>query len=557
MRLQFRLQSAHDVIEFLRKRVWWIALPIAIIGPTGSIVVRKLPDSYRSDTVILVEPQKIDPNFVRNPISVNVKDRLDKIRNKIMSSTNLASIVTKFHLFEYQSIPLTEQAKIELLRKRIQIYVDQPFGGQGGVQVSYFSISYEDRNPHLAQAVTAEIAVQFLSEEDVQGKEKMLTTSSFIDNQLARSLADLEAKKRDLSQARLQGVVNMPLDAATYAKQLDNIEEELRGVREGIGQWQDRLASVERELNTTPQTVTREVATYESGQDNQPATKMDLAIPSAGAALTPTVDVASIEAELGKLRKTYTDEHPDVRRLLRQLERAQAQLSQSSSSGDSFNEKEPTYKTVTAANPSYRRLSAQTVQIRRTIDTQQNKLSVLEKQRASLEQRLAQWPRITQFIADKTAEMQSLEAQYTALKGRQQEIRLSMELADQAQTEQFRIQDAANLPEKPVGPNRPKLLLANWFAALCLGFGLALARDLIDQSVRTPSDITSIRPVPILVSIPPIFSNEERAQLKQRRRYLMGLYIASGAAVVSLLILVVLNERLFQKVMDYVNVYFA
>ena len=144
---------------------------------------------------------------------MNIKDRLNQIRNKILSSTNLDLIVKKFRLYEDQRIPLTDQAKVDLLRRRIEIYVDRP-GGYDQSQVSYFSISYEDKSPEMAQAVTAEVAAQFLSEEEKQSKEKMVRTSSFIDNQIAENLAVLEAKKKELSQARLQNMVNMPFDAA-------------------------------------------------------------------------------------------------------------------------------------------------------------------------------------------------------------------------------------------------------------------------------------------------------------------------------------------------------
>jgi polysaccharide biosynthesis transport protein len=557
MKINFRLHTLKDYLDFLRKRTWWIILPCLIAGPLGSVIIYKLPNIYESSTVILVEPQKIDPNFVRNPVSVNIKDRMNQIRNKILSSTNLDLIVKNFRLYEDQRIPLTDQAKVDLLRRRIQIYVDHP-GGYEQSQVSYFSVSYEDKSPEMAQAVTAEVAAQFLSEEEKQSKEKIVKTSNFIDNQIAQNLTVMEAKKKELSQVRLQNMVNMPFDAATYAKQLDTVETEISGVREGIDRWQDKVLSLERDLSTTPQTVTRQVQVFdenESAEAGDDASQPQHSIPSV------STDITALEAEIDRLKRSYTDEHPDVRRLTKRLEALRAQTDQSSQAtakaGVSRPVAEPAVKSVTSPNLLYRRLTAQVAQVKRTIETQQTRLAVLEKQKAGLQERLGRWPQITQLIADKTDEINSLEAQYNALKAKQQEARLSVELSNRAQTEQFRIQDPANFPELPIKPARPRLFLLTWALGLGLGVALALARDLTDQSIRTPSDVTSIHSVPILVSIPPIQTEQERISARRRHRYLLGLYAFSGASLVGILLFAVLNEGIIRWILDYINIYFT
>ena len=197
------------------------------------------------------------------------------------------------------------------------------------------------------------------------------------------------------------------------------------------------------------------------------------------------------------------------------------------------------------------------VQVKRTIETQQTKLATLEKQRVGLQERLSRWPQITQLIADKTDEINSLETQYNALKTKQQEARLSIELINRAQTEQFRIQDPANLPEFPIKPDRRRLFLLTWVMGLGLGVALALARDLTDQSIRTPSDVSMIHPLPILVSIPSIQTEQERITARRRHRYLVGLYAFSGASVVGILLFAVLNERIISWILDYINIYFT
>ncbi len=555
MRLLLRLKTPKDILDFLWRRIGYVVIPVFIVGPVGSFLVYKLPAIYSSYTVILVEPQKIDPSFVRNPVTVNIKDRLNQIRNKIISSTNLAGIVKRFGLFEDQTIPLSEQAKIDLLRKRIQIYVDRP-GGYETAQVSYFSISFEDKDPRLAQGVTSEVASQFLSEEEKQSKEKIIKTSAFIDSQIEERLTALESRRRELSQARLQSMVDMPLDAATYAKQLDALETEMAGVRESIDRWQEKLLSLERDLSSTPKNVERQVQVVDEASDTTEAQSQ--APPPAAAS---GGDITAIQAEIDRLKRTYTDNHPDVRRLMRQLEALKAQDETNAKTTPTPNketsETTPVYKTVTTPNPVYRRLTGQMTQVKKTIETQQAKLDSLNKQKVEQQARLSKWPQINQVIADKTAEISSLETEYNGLKAKQQEAKLSVELVNRSQTEQFRIQDPANLPEIPVKPDRPKLYLAVWMVALGIGVGLALARDLTDQTIRGPLDIQMFHTVPMLVSIPTILTVGEETTMRRRHWMLLSVYLLSGAATISLLIYGALNENLVRRVLDYINIYFA
>ena len=562
MRFQFRLNSPKDYADFLRKRIWWIVLPVLLIGPVGSFVIYLIPDMYRSYTVVLVEPQKIDPNFVRNPLSLAVKDRLNQIRNKILGSSNLDVILNKFKLFEGHVVELTHQAQIELLRKRIDIYVDLPAAGSQANQVSYFSISYVDTDPYVAQKVCAEVASQFLTEEEKQSKERILRTSGFIDTQLEDRMAELEAKRRDLSRVRLQSMVNMPLDAATYARQLEALESEVSGVRDGVVRWEEKLQSLERDLVTTPKTVERQVQVYDETSQFEPE-------PTVAAVPAPaSIDYSSFEAELAILRKKgYTDSHPDIRKLLRQIEALKLQeeaiskVAEANSKAAVHNEEErtksaPTFKSVSAPNPAFRRLTSQVAQVKRTLEREELRLQNLLKQKSELEVRLAQWPRATQTIADKTAEINLLEEEYNSLKAKQQDARLSVELIKRAQAEQFRIQDPASRPESPVPSSRPQLYLTTWLAALGFGLFLAVARDVTDQTIRTPLDLKLLS-VPVLVSIPSMLTPAEKEAQRSQRNLLYGLYAFSGLIVISLTVYAALNESLKRQVMDYISVYFV
>jgi hypothetical protein len=70
--------------------------------------------------------------------------------------------------------------------------------------------------------------------------------------------------------------------------------------------------------------------------------------------------------------------------------------------------------------------------------------------------------------------------------------------------------EPANLPVKPISPDRKRIALIGLVASLGSGLGLAWLRDLINPSVKGPLELARIARVPILNPIPYIETRRER-----------------------------------------------
>ena len=71
-----------DYWEILTRLRWWLVLPTVLItGATlgGSL---KVPKMYRSETLILVEPQKVPTDYAKSTASTDETDRLQNIRQE-------------------------------------------------------------------------------------------------------------------------------------------------------------------------------------------------------------------------------------------------------------------------------------------------------------------------------------------------------------------------------------------------------------------------------------------------------------------------------------------
>ena len=93
----------------------------ALLGPiVGYGVSLKLPSRYTSQTLVLVEEQKVPESFVKPVVTDLLEQRLATMQEQILSRSRLQPIVERFELFA-DNTKLSIDDKIELTRKATEI----------------------------------------------------------------------------------------------------------------------------------------------------------------------------------------------------------------------------------------------------------------------------------------------------------------------------------------------------------------------------------------------------------------------------------------------------
>src|SRR5579864_7928365 len=79
-----------------------------------------LPAKYRSETVILIEQQRVPEKLVEPNVSIDLQQRLQSMSEQILSRTRLLGIIEKFHLYgeTHQADP---DRLLETMRKDIGV----------------------------------------------------------------------------------------------------------------------------------------------------------------------------------------------------------------------------------------------------------------------------------------------------------------------------------------------------------------------------------------------------------------------------------------------------
>ena len=92
-------KSLEDYWAIVRRRRWWILLPLFLCWALVWGVSWLLPTTYRSEALILVEQQKVPEQYVVPNVTVSLQDRLQSMTQQILSRTRLQATIDRFHLY--------------------------------------------------------------------------------------------------------------------------------------------------------------------------------------------------------------------------------------------------------------------------------------------------------------------------------------------------------------------------------------------------------------------------------------------------------------------------
>ena len=152
--------NARDIISMLIRRKMWIIACMLIVPPLVFLAGRLWPKKYRSETVILVDPQRVPEDYVK-AITGDVTDRLQTISEEVMSRTRLLTIANKDGLYRKIRKNSGDDKAVDAMRKDIKVDIIM---GANERNLDGFKIAYIAPMPGLAQNVTQQLADLFIEE---------------------------------------------------------------------------------------------------------------------------------------------------------------------------------------------------------------------------------------------------------------------------------------------------------------------------------------------------------------------------------------------------------
>jgi hypothetical protein len=182
------------------------------------------------------------------------------------------------------------------------------------------------------------------------------------------------------------------------------------------------------------------------------------------------------------------------------------------------------------------------------IARQQKLLDETRGQIADISSRINRVPQAEVGLSTLDREYQTKKSAFDDLLKKQQGADLSAEASKSAQGETITVIDPASLPEKPVAPKRPMLMIFG--LALGLGCGLLLAAAFEVprlMTIQTVEDARHYTSLPVLVSVPELLTAREERRRKVRRTALAFASVVATVVSIPALALLLKLSHVFEK----------
>jgi polysaccharide chain length determinant protein (PEP-CTERM system associated) len=446
-----RSDPGTQLIEYLEvpvRRPWHVVIPLVIVTAIAIALAYFLPKKYKSSTLILVESDKMPDSFVTQISTDRTTRHLQTLKQEVLSRTRLEQVITELNPYgtnDHEPLATT----IERMRQAIEISV------RG---TDAFSIEYFHRDPQMAMRVADRLTSLFIEEAAGARQKQVAEAYQFIDAQLAEARRQLEVRDQALRQYKEQHLGRLPEQMTANLSTLQRLQLEQQTTASSLRSLQDRQSLLE----SSARPVTRADPEYS--------------------------ELIQLRKNLASLRMRYTDEHPDVRALENQI----ARIERSRRTED----------TDTPAAPA--RPEPELEQVRAEIRDLRLKAADVDKRIADFQGRVEQAPRVEQDIATLTRDYNKLNENYLALLNKKLEAQMAAKLEQRWKGEQFRILDPANVPERPVFPDKRLFAVLGALLGLGIGMGLAVSAHLLDHSLKNVAQLEELLPFPVLANIPSI-----------------------------------------------------
>jgi polysaccharide biosynthesis transport protein len=475
---------AFSLLSILRT-VWKRKVRIALVwfgfGVVGLAVVRLLPAVYLSEAVILVDTQKIPEKFVSATVATDLEERIASIRQTLLSGGELKKIIEDFGLYRDTRRTRFEEDILETMRKDITITLESVGSGANNKKTAAFRIGYQGPDPAVVMRVANRLTDLYVEQNLKTREGQAAGTSEFIDTQLQEAKKRLDELEAAVSAYKLQHNGELPQQEQSLGNTLSRLQTELEANRDAINRAQQTRVILEGNLNAMEVSLAAQTHAWEQAQQFAGA-GATVSVPGQPATAPQRKASEVLQEQLEVLRERYKEDHPDLARLRREIEKVkrieeQRQPAGSKETETSARPAEGAPKTaplvrepaeIAHAREQVTGLKAQIKASDKELEDRKGEQQRILRDLDVYQRRLERLPVREQEMAQITRDYEMSKANYKSLLDKRMAAEMALDMERRQQSERFTVVDRAQLPGKPIKPKRPQLY------AVALGLGLVL-----------------------------------------------------------------------------------
>ena len=492
--LGHRSLTLQDYTVILKRRWWIIAIPAIIFPIVGYGITFLVQPQYVSQTLVLVEQQKVPDSYVKPVITEDLSGRLATMREQILSRSRMQPIIERFNLFANSKMSMDD--RIDQTRKNIDIKPIQSELARTGGLPGFF-ISFKAGDARTAQLVCGEIQSLFVSENLSDRQASAAGTTDFLKGQLADAKAKLDEEDAKLAKFQQTYVGKLPGAEASNTSMLTTLNTQLDAATQALARMEQDKSYAESMLALQQSQSTQTPEHGMSLQANQ-------------------LELQQLLAQEADLTSRYTDDYPDVVTVRRKITELRQQMAKAPAPSVSPAPSSP----KPSDSLSVLQLRAQLRAMEQGIVQKKRDQAEVQGQLRMYQERVASSPAVEEEYKSITRDNQTAQAFYDDLLNKMNQSKMATDLERRQQGEQFRVMDEPNLPEAPDFPKRPIFVGGGLTAGLALGLLVVALLEYLDTALRSERDVWAFTKLPTLAVI--AYSGEESAVNAKRRWFGLG-----------------------------------
>ena len=453
-----------DYLAIAHRRRPFFVTPLCVALAIGALYCLFAPRVYEANAVILVQNEKlINPLIQGLAMPTAVSDRLQTLREEILSYQNLSRVVIEHHLLEphQQSNQVALDRMVKQLREVILVKMRAR---------SLIEVSYQGRDRSKVQELVNALSDIVINRDAAIQREESNAAINFIEEELQvyrKKLEDSETKLREFKELYL---TQMPV-AAALNSQLKDLEVQLSNLLVDNTEEHPRVVDVKRKINEVrrqrDEEIKRLVAKGVLGGQDAKAT----------------------EEMLNQMSGTGQSAHP------------QAQKVQQAVAGVVAGFEAPEVSVPTGPKVAIGPDGTTTFQVNDAAATN-----------------LTLAPRQQQELASLTRDYSVNEQIYRGLLEKLEHAKITGRLGEDEQGGKFVVIEQARYPLKPVSPKPEIVMLMALVFGLAFGVMAVMAAEYLDQSVQSSDEVAELLGVPVLGAISAIVTQGDLKARHQRRK---------------------------------------
>ena len=518
MSVDFRQRTPGELAQIVWRRKWLILLPTAAIAVAVAAVVWRLPNIYESTTLLTVRPASIATSSVAEMSDSDLTLRINNITQEVTSRSSLQPLIEKYGLYARERA--RGESMEELVERMRTKDLDIKLNTSRNDITNGFFLSFRGQEPRSTQGVTEALARKYVDAQTSAATGDAQLTEQFFNERVEQEKAKLDEIDRRRLQAMMRNIRNLPSSTQALVGQLAGLRDEQQTRIAEVGRLNDQITSLNR--------LVSDLAKANQQQVEEVIAQMQ--DPKSTAAYAELVKRrAQLESDKGALKTQFRDKHPDVVAVQSQIDSVQRQMDEMVEEHKRRVE-ETRDRLSGKVDPRLNSYKSDIARLQGEVKRQQALLDGVEGQIASVGGSINSVPAAEVELEAINREYQTEKAVYDQLVESQKKAETMAQVAGRAQGESIAVIDPASLPQQPVAPKRPLLMLLGLAAGLAFGFLLAAAFELPRLlTVQTSEDAEHYTGLPVLVTLPMLLTPREERRLKARR---VALALAAVVATV-------------------------